>query len=78
MSADTIRPTFYLDPALHRALWLEAASTHRTMSEIVNDAIREALRQDEEDLAAFAERADEKTLSYEEFLAQLEADGTLS
>ena len=47
------------------------------MSEIVNDAIRAALREDQEDLAAFAERAEEKTLSYEDFLAQLKADGTL-
>jgi plasmid stability protein len=77
MSNDAIRSTFYLDPALHRALRLKAASTRRSMSEIVNDAIREALREDQEDLAAFAERADEKTLSYEEFLAQLKADGTL-
>lgn len=77
MSSDVIRATLYLDPALHRALRLKAASTRRSMSEIVNDAIRVALREDEEDLAAFAERAGEKSLSYEEFLTQLKADGTL-
>ncbi len=47
------------------------------MSEIVNDAIRAALREDEEDLAAFAERGGEKALTYEQFLARLKADGTL-
>jgi hypothetical protein len=47
------------------------------MSEIVNDAIRAALREDEEDLAAFAEREREQPLSYDAFLAQLKADGTL-
>ncbi|GMU47214.1 MAG: hypothetical protein AMXMBFR26_19960 [Porticoccaceae bacterium] len=77
MSSDAIRSTVYLDPALHRALRLKAATTHRSMSEIVNDAIRAALREDQEDLSTFAERAGEKTLSYEEFLAQLKADGTL-
>lgn len=77
MSSDAIRSTVYLEPALHRALRLKAATTHRSMSEIVNDAIRAALREDQEDLCAFAERAGEKTLSYEEFLAQLKADGTL-
>jgi plasmid stability protein len=51
MSSDAIRCTFYLDPALHRALRLKAASTHRSMSEIVKDAIRAAFREDEEDLA---------------------------
>ena len=77
MSADAVRSTLYLDAALHQALRLKAATTHRSMSDIVNDALREALREDEEDLAAFAEREHEKSMSYEEFLAQLKADGTL-
>jgi len=76
MSSDAIRFTLYLDPALHRALRLKAATAHRTMSQLVNDAIRNALREDQEDLAAFAERAGEQTLNYEDFLAQLKADGT--
>jgi plasmid stability protein len=73
----TIRSTFYLENPLHQALRLKAASTRRSMSEIVNDALRNALREDEEDLAAFAERAQEQPLSYEQFLSQLKADGTL-
>ncbi len=73
----TKRATVYFEEPLHKALRLKAATAHRSMSEIVNDAIRAALREDEEDLAAFAQRAGEKTLSYEEFLAQLKADGTL-
>jgi plasmid stability protein len=77
MSSDAVRSTLYLEPALHRALRLKAAATHRSMSEIVNDAIRAALRDDEVDLTAFRKRTREKTLSYEEFLAQLKADGTL-
>lgn len=77
MNSDTVRSTLYLESSLHQALRIKAASTHRSMSEIVNDAIRAALREDEEDLAAFAERADEKSLSYEEFLTQLKADGIL-
>jgi plasmid stability protein len=77
MSSAAVRSTLYLDPALHRALRVKAASVGCTMSEIVNDAIRDALREDEEDLAGFGARAAEKTLSYEEFLAQLKADGTL-
>jgi plasmid stability protein len=77
MSSAAVRSTLYLEPALHQALRLKAATAHRSMSDIVNDAIRAALREDEEDLRAFAERAGEPTLSYEEFLAQLKADGTL-
>lgn len=77
MGSSAIRSTLYLEPALHKALRLKAATARRSMSEIVNDAIRAALREDEEDLTAFSERAGEKPLSYEDFLAQLKADGTL-
>jgi hypothetical protein len=35
------------------------------------------LSEDEEDLAAFADRGAEPALSYEVFLAQLKADGVL-
>ena len=45
--------------------------------EIINDAIRRELQEDAQDLAAFADRADEQALSYEAFLAKLKADGTL-
>lgn len=77
MSTDSVRATLYLDPALHQALRLKAATAHRTMSDIVNDALRAALREDEEDLAALADRVKEKPVSYEAFLAKLKADGTL-
>lgn len=77
MSTDSIRSTLYLEPALHKALRLKAASSRRSMSDIVNDAVRAALREDEEDLSAIAERSGEPTLSYEEFLTRLKADGTL-
>jgi hypothetical protein len=43
------------------------------MPEIVNDAVCTLLREDEEDLAAFSGRAKEKTMSYEQFLANWNA-----
>jgi hypothetical protein len=49
MEPATTRSTFYLEPPLHQALRLKAASTRRSMSEIVNDALRNALREDEQD-----------------------------
>ena len=73
----TTRATVYLDAALHQALRLKAASTRRSISELVADAVREALREDEEDLAAVAARASERPMSYEGFLKKLKADGTL-
>jgi plasmid stability protein len=76
-AAEPVRSTVYLEPDLHQALRLKAAHTHRSMSELVNEALRQSLREDQEDLAAVRSRAREKALSYEEFLAKLKADGTL-
>ncbi|MBI3155916.1 MAG: CopG family transcriptional regulator [Burkholderiales bacterium] len=74
---DTVRSTVYLDPDLHQALRLKSAQSRRSMSDIVNEAVRLTLREDEEDLAAVRARAREKPLDYEAFLAKLKADGTL-
>ncbi len=71
------RATIYLDPALHQALRLKAASSNRTISDLVNDAVRQSLREDQEDLAAFTDRVAESTMSYEELLTDLETHGKL-
>jgi plasmid stability protein len=77
MSELSKRSTIYFDPELHRALRLKAAVSHRSVSEIVNEALRQSLREDQEDLAAFDERVGERTLSYEELLDDLKAHGKL-
>jgi plasmid stability protein len=71
------RATIYFDDDLHRALRMKSADTHRSISEIVADAVRESLREDEQDLAVIAERRKEKTISYEELLATLKANGKI-
>ena len=71
------RATVYFEPGLHRAIRLKAAHTHRSISEIVNDAVRLALREDEEDLAVFEDRVAEPTISYEALLKDLKAHGKL-
>ena len=77
MNESAKRATVYFEPALHRAIRLKAADTHRTVSDIVNDAVRWALREDQEDLAAFEERVAEPTISYEALLKDLKAHGKL-
>ncbi len=77
MRQRTKRVTIYLEPELHRALRFKAAATNRSASELVNEALREAFREDQEDLAAFDERAAEPTLSYEQLLNDLKAHGKL-
>lgn len=76
-AAEAVRSTVYLAPELHQALRLKSAQSQRSMSDIVNEALRQALREDEEDLAAVRSRAKERAMTYEEFLSKLKADGTL-
>lgn len=75
MSELSKRSTVYFDPQLHAALRLKAAHTNRSLSDIVNAAVREALAEDQEDLAAFRDRVSEPTLSYEALLDELKAHG---
>jgi predicted DNA-binding protein len=71
------RSTIYLDPVLHQALRIKALETSRSMSEIINEAVKEALAEDAEDLAAFDERADESLVSYEQMVKRLKKDGRI-
>ena len=77
MSTETKRATVYFDAELHRALRLKAAETDRSISDIVNEAVRLSLREDVEDLAAFEERADEPTTSFEDAVKDLKRRGKL-
>ena len=65
------RSTIYLDPALHQALRLKSVETSRSMSDIINEIVKEALAEDAEDLSAFDERASEPLISYEEMVKRL-------
>ena len=77
MSESAKRSTIYLDPDLHRALRLKAVHTGRSMSDLVNETIRTAFREDEEDLAAFDERVKEPEMTYEALLKDLKAHGKI-
>jgi hypothetical protein len=77
MTAQAKRATIYLDPDLHKALRLKAIETSRSVSELVNDAVREAISEDAEDIAAFEERAGEPLISYDEMVKRLKRDGRI-
>ncbi len=77
MSKTTKRSTVYFKPEIHHALRLKAASTNRSVSDLVNEAVRHALREDQEDLAAFEERIAEPTISYEALLEDLKTHGKI-
>ena len=71
------RSTVYFDPQLHQALRIKAAHTHRTLSALVNEAVRMALREDQEDLSAFQERSGEPLMTYEELIKDLKRHGKI-
>ena len=77
MSTTTRRSTIYFDQMIHRALRLKAAETDRSISDLVNDAVKAALADDAEDLAAFDERVAEPNLSYEEVVKNLKRSGKI-
>ncbi len=77
MATAAKRATIYLDPELHKALRLKAIETSRSVSELINDAIRQALAEDVEDITAFEERAGEPLISYEEMVKRLRRDGRI-
>ena len=71
------RATVYLDPDLHRALRVKAAVAERSISDLVNDAVRQNLAEDAEDLAAYRARAKEPGLDLEKVLRDLRRRGKL-
>ena len=77
MATQTKRATIYFDPALHKALQLKAVETSRSVTELVNRAVRESLAEDAEDLAAFDERMHEPLISYGEMVKRLKKNGSI-
>jgi plasmid stability protein len=71
------RATVYFDPDIHRALRLRAATSDKSVSDMVNQAVKLALAEDAGDLAAFRERKREPNLDFEEFVKALKRRGKL-
>ena len=71
------RATVYFEPEIHRALRLKAAATDRSISDMVNDAVKLALAEDAEDRAAFEQRAHEKSVDFESVVRSLRRRGKL-
>ncbi len=77
MSNLSKRSTVYFEPEIHQALRLKAASSDVSISELVDEAVRLLMSEDQEDLAIFAKRANEKEISYEELLNDLKKHGKI-
>ncbi len=77
MSNLSKRSTVYFDPVIHQALKLKAASTDSSLSEIVDEAVRLLMQEDQEDLATIAERVSEPVVTYEALLGDLKKHGKI-
>jgi hypothetical protein len=71
------RTTVYLDSVVYRALRLKAAETNRTVSDLVNEAVKLSLLEDAGDLSAFDERASEPNLPFEDVVKELRRRGKI-
>ncbi len=77
MSTLTKRSTVYFDPSIHSILKVKALESSRSISDLVNEAIRHELSEDAEDLEAFERRAAEPSISFEDLVKGLKADGKI-
>jgi len=77
MSTQAKRATIYFDPEIHRALKLKALETSRSITDLVNQAVKEALAEDADDILAYEERKNEPLISYDQMIKKLRNDGRI-
>ena len=73
----TRRATIYFDADLHRAARMKAVQTDKSVSDLVNAALRQSLAEDADDLAAFRARSKEPNLDFEAVVKDLRRRGKL-
>jgi plasmid stability protein len=71
------RATIYFSADVHKALRLRAAASDRSVSDMVNDAVRIVLAEDAADLDAFAIRRTEKSTTFESFVEGMKRLGRI-
>lgn len=77
MSNLSKRSTIYFDPELHRALKIKSVTSSRSVSELVDEALRQVMNEDQEDLQVCNERCNEQNISYEALLEELKQHGKI-
>ena len=77
MTTPAKRATVYFDPIIHKALKLKSIETSRSISDLVNEAVKEALAEDAEDITTVEERANEPLVGFSEMVKRLKKDGRI-
>jgi hypothetical protein len=71
------RATVYFEPEVHKALRLRAAANERSISDLVNEAVRVSLAEDAADLSAFDRRKRERSQSFDSFVQSMKRRGLI-
>ena len=71
------RSTIYFEPRIHRAIRQKAAANDTTISDIVNDAVRNSLAEDAADLEDAEKRRHEPSIDFDDFVRSLKRRGKL-
>jgi len=74
---ETKRATIYFDAHVHQALRLKAAASNRSISEMVHEAVRIILTEDDDDLRDVESRQAEPSADFEGFVAHLRESGRI-
>lgn len=77
MSIKSHRASIDFEPTLLQALQQRAEDTRQSLSDLVNTAVRILLAEDEEDVAAFEERKNEPSTSFDELVEEMKDRGEL-
>ena len=77
MSNLSKRSTIYFDPSIHQALKVKSVTSSRSVSELVDEALRQLMNEDQEDLESCAKRKDEPDINHEELLNDLMQHGKI-
>jgi hypothetical protein len=73
----TKRTTVYLDPVLLKAMRYKALINETSVSEMINDAIRNQIAEDTEDIEDIEARKNESLIPFEEVVKRLKLDGLI-
>lgn len=72
-----MRTTITLNDKIYKALKIRAAESGETISTMIEDAVKEQILEDLDDLLAVKEREDEPAIDFKNFVKELKADGLI-
>ena len=72
-----MRTTITLNDTIYKALRIRAAESVETVSAVVEDAVKEQVLEDLDDLQTVKERENEPAIDFKTFVKELKADGLI-